>query len=889
MNDNRPDPDALLASVKESEARRTQGFLKVYLGMSAGVGKTYSMLSDAIGERKRGSDVVAGYIEPHGRKETEELAEQLEILPKRKLEYRGVQLQEFDLDSALIRKPGIVLVDELAHSNATGSRHEKRWQDVQELLSAGISVWTTVNVQHLESLNDVIARITGVEVKETVPDSVLMRADEVELVDIPPDELLERLREGKIYSPDKIPQALGSFFRKGNLIALRELVLRHTAERVDAQLRRYKDQHGVHEIWATTERILVCVAPNALSARVVRTAGRLAATLHAELIAVSIESLRYAGLSGGQRSHAAEALRVAESFGALTVVRSAEDIVGEILGIARERNVTSIVVGKPLQPRWREYVFGSVVDELIRRSGEINIHVVPGGKSERTPVKHAPRANEMSARGMLGAVAVTAISTVVGWLMSPRFDGSNIIMVYLLGVTWVASRYSRGVAIWSTILSIIAFDFFFVPPEFTFAVSDAQYLVTFVVMLVVGLLISSLTLRVRAQTELVSERERRTAALYEVARKLADAKTENEAAEVARSKFEEILKVETAILLPADGQLQIAAGSTGGFEKESNEFAVARWVYERGEIAGTGTPTLSGSRGLYLPLRGSQGVVGVLALRSDYKELPRGDQELCFALGDQIALAFERMSLKEDSTQAQILNEKERMRNALLSSVSHDLRTPLASIGGAASAMLMNKSMSEDARIELATSIGEEANRLGRILRNVLDVTRLESGSIELQSEWNSIEELVGAALSQVEPLLEMREVKVNISSDVPLMKVDGMLLQQLLVNLFENAVKFSPPDSPLEVAASSTPEHVLISVADRGRGIVPGEEEKIFDRLYRSPSTGAEGFGLGLSICRAIAQAHGGRIFAENRHEGGALFQVELPRGAASPEVPSG
>ena len=889
MTDKRPDPDALLASVKESESKRDQGFLKVYLGMSAGVGKTYSMLSDALGERKRGVDIVAGYVEPHGRKETEELAYQLEILPNRTLSYRGIELQEFDLDSALARKPAIILVDELAHTNVSGSRHEKRWQDVQELLSAGISVWTTLNVQHLESLNDVVAKITGIEVQETVPDSVLVRADEVELIDIPPDELLERLREGKIYSADKVQQALGSFFRKGNLIALRELVLRHTAERVDAQLRRYKDQHGVQAIWPTTERILVCVAPNALSSRVVRAAGRLAATLHAELIAVSIESQRYAGLASEQRTHAADALRLAESLGAQTVVRTAEDIVGTILAIARERNVTSIVVGKPLQPRWREYVFGSFVDDLIRRSGEISIHVIPGGTGKQSPVKRAPRPSTMSSRGILGVLLTTALSTAIGLLMFPVFDVSNIIMIYLLGVTWVASNHSRAEAAWAAILSVLAFDFVFVPPHFTFAVTDGQYLVTFAVMLAVGLLISSLTLRVRAQSQLVSDRELRTGALYELARNLADAKTDVETAVVAKKKVEDILHLEAALFLPGSDGLAVVAASNGGFESAQNELAVAQWVYQRGEPAGAGTTTLAGSRGFYLPLRASQVTLGVLGLLLEKKQLLRQEQDLLLAFADQISLAFERLAFKEESTRAQVQTEKERLRNALLSSVSHDLRTPLASIGGAASALLMNRSMSEESRNELASTINEEANRLSRILRNVLDVTRLESGTIALQVEWNSIEELLGAALSQVEPLLHGRNVNIAIPADLPLVKLDGLLVQQLFVNLIENAVKYSAPGSPIEVNASSGGEQCVITVSDRGPGIPPGEEERIFERLYRSPSSSGEGFGLGLSICRAIAQAHAGRILAENRPGGGAIFRLEIPIGEQSPEVPRG
>ncbi|MCC6953959.1 MAG: sensor histidine kinase KdpD [Deltaproteobacteria bacterium] len=881
----RPNPDTLLARLKGSESR---GRCKIYLGMSAGVGKTYGMLSDAIAAKKRGRDIVAGYVEPHNRAETRELALQMESIPTRDIVHSGITLRELDIDATLARKPEVVLVDELAHSNAPGSRHSKRWQDIQELLTSGIDVWTTVNVQHFESLRDIVGRITGVTIHEVVPDVFLESADEVEVVDIPPDELIARLREGRIYSADKVEQALQNFFQKGKLIALRELALRHAAKQVDAQLLSYRDEHFVRESWPTSERFVVCIAPNALSSRVVRAASRAASAVRAELIAVSVESPRYASLSESQRQHGRDAMKLAERLGARVMVRSARDVVAEIVAVAHELNASAIVVGKPLRARWREVVFGSVVDELVRASGDIAVYVVSGGASEGTPVKHAPRSVSFSSSGMLAVALMTIACTALGKVLHPTFDLANIIMVYLLGVAWVSTRYGPGEAIAASFSTVAAFDFFFVEPQLTFAVADAQYLVTFATMLVVSTLLSTLTLQIRAQTKIAVDRENRTAHLYELTQRLADARNAETAARVVLEKLRRVFRRDVAIFLKGEGEsVDTPFPSESGFELEQNEQAVARWVVEHGLPAGSGTDTLAGAVALYLPLISGESRVGALGLVVRDAPLSAEDELLCEAFSLQVAATFGRLQSREESIRSHLEVERERLRSTLLSAVSHDLRTPLASITGAASALVEREGMDPTARRELATSIVEEAQRLSKILGNILDITRLESSSVTLSLEWNSVEELIGSALGRVRTSLGAREVSVSVEADLPLVKLDALLFEQVLINLLENAAKHTPVGTPVEITARRHSSSVVITVADRGPGIDEGDEKRIFEKLYRGSASG-QGFGLGLTISRAILTVLGGTIEAENRPEGGARFSVARPVTETPPHVPA-
>lgn len=879
-----------MRSLKDVEERQRQGKLKIFLGAAAGVGKTFAMLSEAQEQRERGADVVIGVIETHGRKETEALTEGLEQLPLREFEYKGTRLKEFDLDGALARRPSLILVDELAHSNAHGSRHSKRWQDIDELLKAGIDVFTALNIQHLESLKDVVAQVTGVLVRETVPDSIVERADEIEVIDVPPEELITRLKEGKVYVPERIEHALEGFFRKGNLIALRELALRRAADTVDAQMQSYRAEKGVRGLWPTRDRILVCVAPNKLASKVVRSAARIGAASHAELLAVSVESDRQSNRSPEEIDHGREALRLAESLGMHTVILCGNDIVAEVLRYAQQRNVNLIVVGKPVKPRWREVLFGSVVDELVRQSGDIDVHVITmlADREASKPFVMRARPEARSAKGYAASLGVVGLATAICFAMYASLDLSNLIMVYLGGVAFVASRFGPRETIFSAGLSVLLFDVLFVPPRFTLAVSDSQYIITFAVMLGIAMLISSLTLRVRRQAQDSAERERRTAALYTLSKEMARARSKREIASAAAKEIRDVFDADAAVLL-LENDLTPIASSTSGFEREPSESAVAAWCLKHSEAAGRGTETLPGARGLYLPLRGGQRALGVLAILPSEANWPlaAAQKNLLETFANGLGLAIERTILAKEFHEARIQAESERIRNALLSSISHDLRTPLTAIAGAASSL---KEGQGDAS-ELAETIYEESVRLNLQVQNLLDMTRLQSGEVQPKLDWHSAEELIGSALERSRELLHGRKVNVSLAPDLPLLRVDGELMQKVFVNLLENVATHTPEGTPVDIWADVMREVLRLNVADRGSGIAKGDEAKIFERFFRREERKLPGgFGLGLAICRAIMRLHDGRIWAENRSDGpGAVFHVEILKPDKQPEVPSG
>ncbi|RYG43187.1 sensor histidine kinase KdpD, partial [bacterium] len=664
----RPDPDALLREIQRESGERVRGRLKIFLGASAGVGKTYAMLSEAHEQRERGIDLLVGYVETHGRRETEALMEGLERLPRREIDYKGVRVEEFDLDRALIRKPRLILVDELAHTNAPESRHAKRWQDVEELLDAGIDVYTAVNIQHLESLNDAVAQITGVVVRETVPDAFIDRADDIEVVDIPPDELRQRLREGKVYVPERIEHALEGFFKPGNLIALRELALRRAADRVDAQMQRFRAEQGVHGLWHARDRVIVCVAPNRLASRVVRAAARMGASSHAEMVALYVESGQQARRSEEDHQGARDALRLAESLGMETVTLGGQDIVAQVLGYARQRNANLIVVGKPVKPRWRELLFGSVVDELVRHSGEIDVHVITGDAPPSpgtSKAVHRPLGTPAGYAWTLGAVALASgVCELLHRFVAP----TNLAMVYLLTIATIASRFRTGEAILGSVLSVLVFDIAFVPPRGTFAVSDSEYLITLTAMLVVALLISRLSIRLKSQATAAAERERRTASLYSLTREMAKSRGKAEIASAAVKEIGSVFESEIAILLPGEKGLEPVAASMSGFESGGSEIAVARWTHEHDEPAGNGSDTLPAANGLYLPLRGASGSVGVLAILPNARIWPLSpaQRNLLETFASTLGLALERAQLAKESHTARLAAESERLRNALL-------------------------------------------------------------------------------------------------------------------------------------------------------------------------------------------------------------------------------
>ena len=884
MTSLRPDPDALLARVQEEDVRAKRGKLKVFLGACAGVGKTYAMCEAARTRASGGDDVVAGIVETHGRKETALVLLGLDILPKKIIEYQNVKLEEFDLDAALARKPQWILVDELAHTNAPECRHNKRWQDVKELRDNGINVFTTVNIQHIESLNDIVAQITGVIVRETVPDSVLEDADEIEVIDLPPVDLLKRLAEGKVYFPQQAERARQNFFKEGKLAALRELSLRFTAEKVNRQVQSLHTGQAGAPAWHTKERILVCVGPSPSSARLVRAAKRLAESLRGDWIALHIETPATLSASQEQKDRVVENLRLAEKLGAQTATVSGEKVVEETVDFARSRNVTKIVVGKPVHSRWRHMFLGSVVDDLIRLSADMDVYVIRGESDNAKPLpklSDVPRTS--SARDYLESMAVVALATALNYLLFRRMELTNLVMVYLLGVVFVACRSKRGPSILASVLSVLAFDFFFVEPRFSFAVTDTQYIPTFSAMLLVALVISTLTVRVRLAADSARVRERRISALHGLSRKLASSLGVETLLESAVAHIAEVFDCQVVALLPdARGKLVIRAGKESDFAINPREQSVAQWAFDLGQIAGMGTDTLPSAEALYVPLLGAQGPVGALGVRPRNREqLLVSDQlRLLESFANQTALALERDRLADEGQHQAVEIETERLRGSLLSSVSHDLRTPLTSIGGAASSLLeQGDSLAPETRKELLQTIHDEAERLGRQVSNLLEMTKLEAGHLKVAKEPQPLEETLGAALNRLTKLLAGRPVRLNLPPELPMVPIDAVLIEQVFFNLCENAVKYTPKDTPLDISARRASDAIVVEIADRGPGFSEGDEERVFDKFYRgaSPRT-APGTGLGLAICKGIVRAHGGKIEAENRDGGGAVFRFTLP-----------
>ncbi len=913
--DQRPDPDALLARVKEEEARERRGKLKVFFGASAGVGKTYAMLEAARRRKAEGADVVVGYVEPHGRVETERLLEGLEALPLREIAYGGASLREFDIDAALARKAALLLVDELAHSNAPGSRHAKRWQDVEELLDAGFDVYTTVNVQHIESLNDVVAQITGARMQETVPDKVFDQADDIELIDITPDELLQRLKEGKVYLPERAQHALENFFRKGNLIALRELAMRAAADRVDAEMRGYRDEHAIQEPWAAGECLLVCVGPDVQAERLVRAGKRMASALRAQWIVVYVETPDLVRMSAADRNRGIDVLRLAESLGAQSVTLSGASAPQALLDYARTRNVNRILVGRPNRRGWRSWLRPSTTSELVRRSEDIDVYVASGESS--APARFAPMLARSSAYfgvqsgksakkrlpGYAWAVATVAISTAVCWLVRDRFDLPNLIMIYLLGAAIIAARFGRGPAVLSAMLNVAAFDFFFVPPYFSFAVSDTQYLVTFAIMLVVALIIGNLTASVRLQARVAGHRERRTALLYAMSRELGASRGVENLAKIAVRHTSEVFDSQVALLLPdADGCIVYPRGTGLPSSLHGADLSVAQWVFDHAQTAGLGTDTLPGSDAIYLPLQSTgpalpdagtketSKVFGVLAVlpTSARRVLVPEQLHLLETFAAQMALALERVHLGEQARQAEVHTESERVRNALLSAISHDLRTPLAVIAGSASTLAEEGTkLPEARRKELAQAIYDQAGQTTQLIQNILDMTRFEIGAPQINREWHALDEIVGTVLGRLQPRLEDRDVALDLPKDLPFVLIDAVLIEQVLANLLENAAKYTPAGTPIEISAWVDADKITVSVVDSGPGVRPGDEERVFEKFYRGERESAVGgAGLGLTICKAIVEAHGGSIWVENRLAGGAMFCFSLPRGGTPPAI---
>lgn len=906
MSNTRPDPDALLARVEREEIQSKRGRLKIFFGAAAGVGKTYAMLLAAQAKRAEGIDVVVGLVETHERQETIALLQGLDALPPKLVKYRNTVLREFDLDGALKRRPTLVLVDELAHSNAAGCRHPKRWQDIEELLNAGIDVYSTLNVQHLESLNDDVSQVTGVQVWETVPDTVFELADEVELIDLPPDELLQRLKEGKVYLRQQAERAMRNFFRKGNLIALRELSLRLTADRVDAQMQDYRDDNAIRDVWQVGERILVCIGANLIAERLVRAAKRLATSLHAQWIVIYVETPQLQRLPAERRDEVLRVLRFAELLGAETVTLSGPDMSKEILSFAKSRNITKIVLGKPNRRGWKRWVLGSIVDTLISEAHNINVYLLGSPRGEESSEQKTPK--EMpgtkvprsvypwghAKRRWLNwgwALTITGCSTLLAWLMSGKFELANLVMIYLLGVVFVAARLGREAAILASVLSVAAFDFFFVNPIHTFAVADAQYLVTFAIMLSVALIISHLTSNMRSQAKVAAHRERRASVLYALSEELATSRTISDTARIAARHIKAEFGGTNVLLLPVnDGRIIYPSDPPAPESLRACDLGVAQWVFDHGQMAGQGTDTLPGAGAVFFPMHGFRGVIGVLALRAANLRrvfLPE-QRRLLDTFISQIAQTIERIHLAEEAQQTQMRMESETLRNSLLSAISHDLRTPLASIVGAASTLVENEAqLAPSDRQDLSLTIYEEALRMSNLANNILDMARLDAGQVSLNRQWYPLDEIIGGALTRMHKRLEGRVVNSELPAGLCLVHVDAVLIEQVLINLLENACKYTSVGSPIDIIAERSTHTLKITVADRGPGILQGEEEKLFDKFYRLHREGIQnGVGLGLAICKAIVMTHGGVIGASNRQGGGAQFYFLLPADETPPQL---
>ncbi len=884
----RRNPDELLAAIQAEEQLAARGKLLVFLGYAAGVGKTYAMLQAAQQRRAEGVDLVVAYVETHGRGETDALLDGLDTLPRRVVEYRGAVLSEMDVDAVLARQPQLALVDELAHTNAPGSRHPKRHQDVEDLLVAGIDVYTTLNIQHLESLNDIVAQITGVVVRETLPDSVLDQATEIRLVDLPPAELVQRLHDGKVYVPEQASRAIEKFFRLGNLTALREISLRRAAERVDDQMRAYMETRSIPGPWPAAERLLVCIGSSPFSERLIRAARRLADELNAEWFALNVETAASARLSLAQRDQLASNLQLAETLGGKSITLPGQSIAETVVEYARSHNVTKIIAGKPLRPRWRELVQGSLVDRLIRSSGPIDVYIVSSSpEPARTPAAQA-RLWRPQWRRYLAAAALVAGATLLGHPLSLALTPTNLVMIYLAAVVIAAVFLGRGPAIVTSVLSVLAFDFFFVSPRLTFVVGDTQYLLTFAGLLIVGVVISTLTARAGEQAEAAMQRETETAALYELSRDLAAALSRDDILHTVIEHVEHTFRRDVVILLPADGgdRLEVAQASAR-LELPEDELAVADWVYRRGEPAGRHTTTLPAANLRYLPMKSARGMIGVLGVvgpDQPQRHLTPEQRRLMDAYANQAALALERATLAEQARQAEVLQVTEKLQAALLNSVSHELRTPLVTITGSLSTLLADQDkLNVAAQRSLIENAHEEAERLNRLVGNLLDMTRLEAGALAIHVQPCDVQDVIGAALNQMGNRLQGRSVQVNVPAGLPLVQLDFVPMVQVLVNLLDNALRYSPAQQPVEVNGRRADRRMEIEVADRGMGIPPDDLEHIFDRFYRLQRPGdVGGTGLGLSICRGIVEAHSGTIRALNRQGGGASFVITLPLGGS-------
>ncbi|MGC2601638.1 MAG: sensor histidine kinase KdpD [Rhodomicrobium sp.] len=896
----RPSPDALLLEAQRED--KSRGRLKVFLGAAPGVGKTYEMLLSAKAKLAEGADVVVGVVETHGRAETESLLKGFEIVPRAKMDYHGHVLQEMDLDALLKRRPKIALVDELAHTNAPGSRHPKRYLDVEELLAAGIDVYTTLNIQHVESLNDVVAQITRIRVRETVPDYVLNKADDIEVIDLSPEELIQRLREGKVYVPKQAERALNHYFSPGNLTALRELALRRTAQRVDEQLLTHMRAHAIAGPWPAGERLLVCVSEDPRSAGLVRYTKRLADRLHAPWTAIYIETRHSQHLSEVERDRVADTLRLAEKLqGEAITIPGGTNVAEDVLAFSRANNVTQIVLGKSERTRWFEIVNGSVVRDIVRHSGNISVHVIAGEHLKADPIpKKSVKTRAPADQGAFDPVPyVVTIGAVVlalgfAYVLKPLIGIESADLVFLVAVIGVAYAYGLWPSMFAAVTSMLAYQFFFLNPVYEFDFAEIRNFSALIFFFFTAFVVSNLTATVRAQAYTARNRAATTEALYLFSKKLAGIVSLDDLLWAAAYQIAHSLKTDVVIVLPdTDGVLRVKAGFPPEDDLDQAELGAAKWSFENNRATGRGSETLPGARRLFLPLRTGSGAVGVVGLARGQRSemlLTPDERRLLDALMDQSAVAIERVRLAGQINEARLAAETERLRAALLTSLSHDLKTPLASILGAVTSLKQYRDvLGESESEELVATIQEEAERLSRFVANLLDMTKIESGTIELDKQPVDIDEVIGTALQRVAGMVAHHHVEADLEANLPMLNLDVMLFEQVLVNLLDNAAKYAPPGSAITIRARRSFGSIAIEVLDEGPGIPEDRLERVFEKFHRVKQGDRQraGTGLGLSICRGFIDALGGRIVAANRADrSGAIFTITFPnpeKGAAA------
>ena len=884
--EKRPSPDALLEAARRETDR--SGRLKIFVGAAPGVGKTYEMLQNANARLKAGVDVVVGVVETHGRAETEALLKGLEVIPRKRLSYRDQTLEEMDLDALIARRPKLALVDELAHTNAPGSRHPKRYLDVEELLSHGIDVFTAVNIQHIESLNDVVAQITHVRVRETVPDSVFDRADAIELIDLTPDDLIQRLKEGKVYVPKQAERALEHYFSPGNLTALRELALRRTAERVDEQLLTHMQANAIAGPWAAGERILVCVSEDPRAAGLVRYTKRLADRLHAQWTAVSIETRRSLQLSDEQRDRLADTMRLAESLGgeALTLPGVGRRIADDVISFAQANNVTQIIIGKSTRSLWFEMTRGSVVHDLVRRAGNISVNVIAGDELPvaKAEVHTAARAEPLNPRPYLWSLGVVAAGLAVAELIQRWLGIENVDLVFITAVVAVAVRYGLWPSLLASVAASLSYNFFFLPPIYTFTITDPTNIAAFFFFMLVALLVSNVAARVRTQADTAIGRVRTTESLYAFSRKLAGTATLDDVLWATAYQIALMLRVRVVLLLPDDGVLTVKAGYPPEDQLDQADLAAANWAWANDRPAGRGSDTLPGAKRLFLPMRTGRGPIGVIGIDDDRSGplLTPDQRRLLDALVDQGALAIERVLLVEDMDRVKRTIESDRLRGALLTSISHDLKTPLASVLGSASTLRdLGSNLTEAQKHDLLATVIDESERLNRFIANLLDMTKLESGAVVPNTARHNVDEIVGSALRRAAKILVHHKVSLELAADLPMVELDAVLFEQVLFNLFDNAAKYAPVGTTISVRGARDRETIALQIMDEGNGIPADELDSVFDKFYRAEKGDhvRPGTGLGLAISRGFVEAMRGTISAANRSDRtGAVITIRLP-----------